>query len=144
MKIHAVAALALITLGTGCDMAPTPTVAAGDGADFAAITAAPTALAFAALGATQVDAATFQTDIVGRTMTDVGGGWTWIISADGTNASYATDGSWGGVDGNWALQGDSYCIDAPQAKCRDVWMLGDIMRLANADGSLDGWSVRVP
>jgi hypothetical protein len=137
-----------MTLAAGALLALTACDTAGVGGaavvDASAAAGAADLAAFQAAGATQVTAADFADRIVGKTMTEVGGGWTWIIRADGTHASAAADGSWGGEDGAWELQGNAYCVDRADLGCRDVWMLGPYLRLVDSAGALGAWTVIVP
>ena len=96
-----------------------------------------------ALGAYQVDAAEFQSTVVGRTLAEEG--WTWIIGADGTQTSQAEDGSWSDVGGTWKMEGNQYCRESPTTPytCADVYRIGGYLRMTDADGALAEWTVQI-
>ena len=97
---------------------------------------------FVAAGAVKLSAAEFTKLIVGRKMT--GEGWSWIIKKNGTTDSESYDGSWKEVGAPWTMDGDKYCIiDKGKQKCREVYVLGKFMRMAEDSGKLSPWTVEL-
>lgn len=111
-------------------------------ANFAQVSQFTTPKEFAAAGAVKLSAAEFAKKVVGKKMD--GDGWSWIIKKNGTTDSIADDGSWKEVAAPWTMEGDQYCIvDKGKQKCRDVYLLGKFMRMAEKSGKLSPWTAQL-
>jgi hypothetical protein len=105
------------------------------------IKGASTATEIMALGATKLSAAQFREYVVDKTLDE--GGWTWVISSDGTNSSAADDKSWTEGPSPWWMKGNQYCIETDgKDNCRDVYMIGTYLRFGQGE-DLGGWTVKI-
>ncbi len=106
------------------------------------VASAKTVKELVALGATKLSAEEFKKRIVGKKMS--GDGWTWSVDTDGTTTSSASDGSWKEDKAPWSMKGDKYCATLDgKVKCRDVYMIGNFMRMSDKDSAkkLSPWFV---
>lgn len=111
----------------------------------AEIEAAQTVKTLTGLGAKKLSAAEFKARIVGKPLK--GDGWSWVIDADGTTSSKATDGSWVETAQPWHMKGDAYCTPiSGKMTCRDVYMIGKYFRMSKPGDakSLASWTAKVP
>lgn len=95
------------------------------------------------LGATKLTAAQFKAKLVGVKMS--GDGWNWIIDANGTTSSSATDGSWKEENQPWSMKGDQYCAKLEgKVRCRDVYLIGKYFRMSDKDNKkkLSPWTAK--
>lgn len=131
-----IAAAGILLIGTA--------FAYADGLTVKQVTSAKTGKEPAKMGASQLSAADFKKRVIGKEMTEVGNGWNWVISADGTTQSAASDGSWSD-DSKWTLKGNAYCREVEGAeKCSDIYMIGSYLRMTeDGNGTLSGWIVKL-
>lgn len=96
---------------------------------------------FVQAGAVRLSGEEFKKEIVGHTLREVRGIWTWSINKNGTSNWRLSDGD-GGSD-EWQLKGNEYCRDVP-LQCSHAYRLAGVYRFSEgAEGALAPWAARV-
>ncbi|WP_170414753.1 hypothetical protein [Ruegeria atlantica] len=94
------------------------------------------------MGAKQMDGASIQKIVSGKTLNS--SNWTWTFEKDGKQFSSANDGSWEDK-GTWSVKGNELCRESDTSGkgelCSKVYFLGRDLRFSEGKRDLHDWWV---